>query len=131
MKKIFIYFSNSGNGEAVASFLKDHGYDTLRIETQKPLGHIGFFKMMHYGRLATFEKETPIKPITFNENDYDKIVLGSPVWADKLSTPMNAFLAHHPFQKEGLVFLLYSGGGSSEKTRKQIAKTSKRQRAAI
>lgn len=37
MKKIFIYYSLTGNGDEVANYLKNKGYDTRKIEVEKPL----------------------------------------------------------------------------------------------
>ena len=37
MKKVFIYYSLSGNGDAVASFLKKNGYEIIKVITKEPL----------------------------------------------------------------------------------------------
>ena len=32
MKKLFVYYSNSGNGDYVASIMQSKGFNTLKIE---------------------------------------------------------------------------------------------------
>jgi hypothetical protein len=122
MAKIFVYYSLSGNGDTVAAYLKEQGYEILKLETQKAIGKVSFFKMMHYGGRASFHKKESLKPYVFNEKAYEKIIVGTPVWADKIATPVNQFLSEHPLTGLAPLFLFYSAGGSSKKGKKDLAK---------
>ena len=55
--KYFVYFSNSGNGDFLASLLKEKGYKLVKVNTRKPLGKMGFFKILHYGFKAMLNKK--------------------------------------------------------------------------
>ena len=37
MKKIFIYYSLTGNGDVVAGYLKNKNYDIRKVITKEPL----------------------------------------------------------------------------------------------
>ena len=37
MKKLFIYYSNTGNGDVVANYLAENGYDIRKITPKKNL----------------------------------------------------------------------------------------------
>ena len=43
MKKYFVYFSFTGNGDFLASLLKEKGYEPVKLELVKPVKKIGFF----------------------------------------------------------------------------------------
>jgi hypothetical protein len=120
MSKIFVYYSATGNGDTVADYLKQKSYDILKLETVKPFGRAGFFKMIHFGGRATFHKQEDLKPYAFDESKYEKIVIGTPVWADRVSSPVNTFLAKCNFTDKDLAFIFYSAGGSCKKGAKEM-----------
>jgi hypothetical protein len=122
MSKVFIYYSASGNGDAVASIMKERGFDVIKLETVKPFGKANFFKMMKYGGRALKETYEPLQPYVFAEGAYEQIVLGSPVWAGRISTPLASFLRDHPLQNAAPIVLLYSASGSAPKAKKQLLK---------
>jgi menaquinone-dependent protoporphyrinogen IX oxidase len=122
MSKIFIYYSQSGQTASLVPFFKEKGYDILALETLKPITKIGFFKMIHYGGRATFHKTEKLKPYLFDEKQYETIVVGSPIWADRLATPINSFLKEHPLTGKKPLFVLVSGGGESSKAKKDVLK---------
>lgn len=103
-------------------FFQKKGYDILKLETVQDLGKMGFFKMIHYGGAAIQSKTLELKPYSFKEEDYEQIVIGSPVWGDYLATPLNTFFKDHPLKDKKLTFVLYSMGGSCNKGVKRILK---------
>lgn len=122
MAKIFVYYSATGSGDLLANFLSKQGYEILKLEMEKPIRKMNFFKMIHYGGQAAAHKKAVLKPYVFKEKDYEKILIGSPVWADNLSTPINAFLADHPLHEASPVFLFYSLGGECKKGQRIVKK---------
>jgi hypothetical protein len=123
MSKIFIYYSLTGNGDAVADYLKDKGYEILKLQTKrKNPKHVGFFTMMHYGRKATFRECEELLPYAFEENNYEKIIIGTPVWADRIATPLNSFFKDHPLTDKKPLVLFYSGGGTCKKGKADLLK---------
>ena len=120
--KYFIYFSATGNGDYLAELLKEQGYTPIKIEMVKPMGKIGFWKILSYGGKAMFNEKANIKDIDIELKENDLVVVGSPIWNDRLSTPVNALLAKFDFSKETTKFILYPAGEGTKKSLKQIAK---------
>lgn len=119
--KYFIYYSNSGNGDLIASKLKEKGYEIVKVEPVKKLKKMGFFRILKYGGDAMFGKCMKINPLNLNLKDDDEIVVGSPIWNDRLSTPINSVLKDYKFN-ENTKFILYPAGSGTKKSFKQIAK---------
>ena len=120
--KYFIYFSQTGNGDYLASLLKEEGIEPVKVETIKPLGKMNFFRIMHYGGQAMFNKKAKIKPLSFELKQGDEVIIGSPIWNDRLSTPINALLDKYQFNKDSTLFILYPAGEKTKKSFKQIEK---------
>ena len=122
MKKYFVYYSATGNGDFLAELLKEAGYEPVKVETVKPMGKVGFFKILHYGGKAMLNKKAKIKDLNLELKDEDLVVIGSPIWNDRLSTPINAVLANYSFNNETTMFILYPAGEGTSKSLEQIKK---------
>lgn len=122
MSKYFVYFSATGNGDFVAEQLTPRGYEAVKVEMVKPMGKIGFFKILNYGFRAMTNKKEEIKPIEQQIGEEDKVIIGSPVWNDRLSTPINTVLSQLKLNKETTQFVLYPAGNKTKKAVKQLKK---------
>lgn len=122
MKKYFVYYSASGNGDYLAELLKEAGYEIVKVEMVKPIGKIGFFKILRYGGQAMMNKKANIQELSLELNSDDLIVVGSPIWNDRLSTPINAVLDKFTFNKETTEFILYPAGEGTNKSKEQLKK---------
>ena len=118
--KYFVYFSNSGNGDFLAEHLKEFGYQIIKVEPTKPLKKMNFFRILKYGGQAMENKKMPIKDIDLLLKENDEVVIGSPIWNDRLSTPINSLLANFSFDKNKTRFILYPAGKDTSKSLKQI-----------
>ena len=120
--KYFIYFSATGNGDLLADILKEKGYTPIKVETIKPLGKMNFFRILKYGGHAMMNKKANIKPLNIDIKEDDTVIIGSPIWNDRLSTPINAVLDQFEFDKKKTTFILYPAGKTTNKSKSQIAK---------
>ena len=120
--KCFIYFSASGNGDFIAEYLKELGYTPIKVEMVKPIKKINFFSIMKYGFRAGMNKKEKIKELNLNLNVNDEVIIGSPIWNDKLSTPINTLLDKYSFNKETANFILYPAGEGTNKSLVQLEK---------
>ena len=120
--KYFVYFSLSGNGDFLANLLKEKGYEPLKIEMVKTPKKIGFFTILKYGGRAMANKKEDIVDIPLFIKEDDEVIIGSPVWNDRLATPINTILDNITFNKETTKFILYPAGTSTKKSFKQIEK---------
>ena len=120
--KYFVYFSLTGNGDFLADLLKEKGYEPLKIEMLKTPKKVGFFTILKYGGRAMTNKKEKLADIPLFIRDEDEVIIGSPIWNDRLSTPINAILDKIAFNKETTKFVLYPAGEGTKKSLKQIEK---------
>lgn len=121
MNSVFVYYSATGNGDEVGSYLKERGCPCLKLELKSPIGKMNFFKMFHYGYRAIKEAPEELAPYEFDASKADKIILGSPIWGGRLSTPLLTFLKAHPEIKDKTtVVFLYSMSGKLKKAPDQL-----------
>ena len=120
MKKIFIYYSLTGNGDKVANYLKNKGYDIRKVITEEPLPNNYLLRILSGGYKAMINYED--KLINFNQDikDYDEIIIGSPIWNDRLSSPINAVLNNLDLKDKKVNFILYCGSGKTAKSLSMI-----------
>ena len=120
MAKYFVYFSASGNGDYIASFLKEQGYEPVKVEMVKPIKKVGFFTILKYGGRAMMGKRENLKELVLELKEDDLVVIGSPIWNDRLSTPILTLLKDRGFNKETTKFILYPAGSETKKSKKQL-----------
>jgi len=108
MKYLVAYYSGSGNnktiGETIAKALSAD-IDEI-IDKKKRLGKIGWLRA---GRDAQAENLTDIK-YEKNPQDYDIIILGSPIWASKPTPAIRTYLTKHDLKGKKVAFFICSGG---------------------
>ena len=129
--KYFIYFSASGNGDLIADYLKDQGYTPMKVEMVKPIKKVGFFTILKYGFRAGSGKKEKIKQLNLDLKSDDEVIIGSPIWNDKLSTPINAVLDQFSFDKENTRFILYPAGEGTKKSIAQLEKLGFKQKPIV
>lgn len=91
MKILVVFYSRTGKtgivAEAIAQSLKA---DIEEIRTNEDRsGFIGFLKS---GYEAVLGKLARIQPVGKNPGEYDLVLVGSPVWAGRLSSPVRTYL---------------------------------------
>ena len=93
MKRLVVYYSLSGNTEEAAKKIAGKlGADLLKLETKKRMPK-GFAAQILVGGGQVMMKYIPeLKPMDKDANDYDEIILGSPIWNSKGVPAINAFL---------------------------------------
>lgn len=131
MNKYFIYFSLTGNGDYLASELKQSGYTPIKVEMKKKIKKVGFWFILRYGGRATFNKKEKIQPLNIDLKEDDVVVIGSPIWGDKISTPINAVLKQLSLNKDTTRFVLYPAGEGTKKSLQQLAKLGFTQEAIV
>ena len=121
MKRIFIYYSHSGNGDKVANYLMTKGIDIRKVMA-KDLPKSVFGSIMKGGFLAGINHKE--KLIDFNEDisSYDEVIIGSPIWNSRLSCPINTVLSTLDLSNKELTFILYSASGKDNKAMVKIKK---------
>ena len=120
MKKLFIYYSLTNNGDIIASFLKERGYDIRKVLTEKEYPSNKFLMILTGGYKATFNKKDKLLNFDNDINEYEKIVIGSPIWNDRLSAPINTVLSQLDLTNKDVTFVLYSASGNANKASEKL-----------
>lgn len=114
MKTLVVYYSLTGKTDVVAQALAHElGADLRRVEdVEKP--SVTWWFMMSASFAALRGAEAPIQPIDTGLQGYDRVFVGSPVWAGSPATPINAFMAKADFSgKEVIPFMTMGGNDAS------------------
>ena len=120
MKNLFIYYSLTGNGDVVADVFKNNGYDIRKVITKDKYPNNRYLQIIIGGYKATFNKRDKLLDFDTDISNYDKIVIGSPVWNDRLSAPINEVINLLNLENKDLSFILYSGSGKAEHAKEKI-----------
>lgn len=131
MNKYFLYFSFTGNGDYIAELLKEKGYTPIKVELVKEPKKIGFWQILHYGGRAMMNKKEKLKEFEFAPQEDDLVVVGSPIWNDRLCTPITTVLSKYSLNKETTRFILYPAGEKTKKSLKQIQKMGFKKEAIV
>ena len=123
MKKLVVYYSLSGNTkEAAIKIAKAIDADLLELETVKNMPK-GFAAQIIVGGGQVMMKYIPeLKPFDKNVEEYDEIILGSPIWNSKGVPAVNAFLKDESAAAKVTSLFFLSGGGEVQKGLDAITK---------
>jgi len=123
MKSIIVFYSMSGNVRMVAERIADGTRaDLLEIVPQKAFPDKGLRKFLWGGKSAVMCEKPPLVPYRFDADDYDMVILASPIWASNITPPMRTFVSDNLDAlraKRLCMVFCFSGGGDA----KALAKT--------
>lgn len=93
MKKLVVYYSYTGNTRKIASIIKDKlNCDVLELEPLTPFSEDYDEVVDEYQNNSIDNKEVAIKDINVDLNNYDEIIIGTPVWWYTISPVVVTFL---------------------------------------
>ncbi len=113
MRTLIVYYSRTGNtkraAERLSTFLKA---DIIQIGSlEKFNGIFGFIKAILQARIG---KAPEIAEINKDINGYDLVLLCSPVWAGKISSPARTFIIKYGDNIRKIGYLLVRGDRKNE-----------------
>jgi len=115
MKKLFIYFSLTGNGDYVASQMENKGYVIRKVEEKAKAPKSFFWRVFIGGFRAGIMLKGKLINYNNDVSEYDEIVIGSPVWSGLFPPAINSVLAQTNFEGKKVSFVFYSGSGTMPK----------------
>ena len=112
MKTLVGYFSYTGNCGLVAGVIKNSlGADTLELRLADDKERKGLAKYIWGGKQVFSHAKPPLKPYKADWEQYDLIVIGTPVWAGSLSPALATFLDETRISgKKIALFCCHRGG---------------------
>lgn len=110
-KKLIMYYSYSNNTKRIAEQIKkETKADICRIETVKP--YLGDYdSVVRQGKDEVHAGYKPeIKPISVNLDEYDTIILGTPVWWYTCAPAVSTFLSSYDLSEKTIIPFATNGG---------------------
>lgn len=93
MKSLVVYYSYSGNTKIIVDMIKNKiDCDVLKLEPKIPFSNDYDEVVKEYQNNNIDNKEVMIKDVNININEYDKIIIGTPVWWYTISPVVVTFL---------------------------------------
>lgn len=103
-KKLIVYFSYTNNTKTMAELIqKKLNCDILRIETKVPYSN-DYQTVVDDEQNSEASNHIPeIKDININLDDYDTIILGTPVWWYRPCPAIRAFLTKYNLKDKTII----------------------------
>ena len=119
MKTLVVYYSRTGNTKKVAEAVtKALGADVEEIvDTKNRRGLLGY---LGAGKDASLKKKTPIQPAKKSPAGYDLVVIGTPVWAFTMASPVRTWISEHAGEVKSAAFFCTMGGSGDKRTFKAM-----------
>ncbi len=125
MKTLIVYYSLGGNTAMVAEKLGEAlGAALLRLEPEKAYPEKGASKFLWGGKSAVMGERPKLRPYSFRPEDYDRIILGFPVWAGTFAPPIRSFVLENLEALKGKQLAAYAceAGSGGERALQKLKK---------
>ncbi len=132
---LIVFYTRSGSTERIAfEIARDVAKLGVRCDVE-PLdetvrrrhGPLGYLRT---GRDALLGRPAQLRPIRRDPSDYDLVVVGTPVWAASVSTPVRSFLEEHRADISQLAVFLTHGGTGQRRVLRQVSRLATRDAVA-
>ncbi len=116
MKAAVVYYSMGGNTRYAAEMIADAAdADLVELVPVRAYPDHGFRMFFAGGRDAVMMRKPKLLPYSFKADDYDTVVLCSPVWAGTFTPPVRTFLSENDLHGKRIAVVLSCGGGDTGK----------------
>jgi flavodoxin len=114
MKTLILFYSRTGTTRKVAEKLSSILQADIEevFDTADRAGASGYLLS---GRDATLKKLTTLKPLARKVSDYDLVIIGTPIWAWTMSTPILTLLTEQKSNMPQVAFFCTQGGSGSQR----------------
>jgi flavodoxin len=119
-RAVVVYFSRTGYTRKIAEEIAARcGADLEAIEDVRP--RAGIFGYLRSAREAYKKLPIEIRPAAKNPSEYDLVILGTPIWAGNVSSPIRAYLTAHRAELKQVAVFCTQGGSGAEKVLNDMA----------
>ena len=99
MKNLVIFYSLEGNTKLIASTIaRAINADVLELKTKKKYSDKGFKKYFWGGKSVIFKEKPELLEVNKNIEDYENIIIGTPIWVGTYAPPLNTFLKNNKIE---------------------------------
>jgi flavodoxin len=113
MKSLVVYYSFEGNTRKVANLIANYlNSDIIELKLLKDiLSKNSFMKYAWGGKQVVMKEKPPIEDININFNDYDLIIIGTPIWAFSFTPAIRTFFSKYKITNKQIgLFCTHEGG---------------------
>jgi len=115
MKTLVVYYTRTGTTAKAAQMIAAAlGAD--KEEIKEASGRGGPLGWLRSGKEASERKPAQVKPLQADPSTYDLVVVGTPVWAGTVSSPVRGFINQYREKLPGVAFFCTMGGNDPAKT---------------
>jgi flavodoxin len=115
MQALVVYYSRTGHtkkiGDELAKALPADAEEI--VDTANRAGPVGWLMS---GREGSGRKLATIQPVKKDPANYDIVVIGTPVWAANMSSPVRTYISENKAKFKNIAFFCTEGSTGSEKT---------------
>lgn len=116
MKAIVVYYSLEGNTEYVANLINKYtGADVLKLDPIKEYPQGNVKKYLWGGKSVVFGETPKLAEYDFKPENYDVIIIGTPIWADSYAPPIKTFIAENDLSNKKVAIFACHTLGSADK----------------
>ena len=114
---LIMYYSKTGKTQIVADELKALMPDARVVEIKSD---VGIMKAVMWQQL--FNRNACNEPIAVNLEKYDRVILCSPLWLQKISSPMRTIINTVPMEGKKVKLFVVCAGHFGESGQKKLQK---------
>ena len=111
MKRIVVYYSYTGNTEKIANHIKEKlTCDILELTPRVPFSTNYDEVVAEYQNNSIDNKEVAINDININLEEYDEIIVGTPVWWYTMCPVITTFLKQYDLSNKKVYMYATNAG---------------------
>jgi flavodoxin len=120
VKILVVYYSRTGYTQRMAEAIGNAcGADVERIRYDG--ARLGVWGYLRCGREALTKRAVDIEPAAKDPASYDLVVIGTPVWASNISSPVRAYLRRQKAKLRQVALFCTEGGSGGQKVLADMA----------
>jgi menaquinone-dependent protoporphyrinogen IX oxidase len=104
-KTLIIFYSRTGITKTIAETIaKEIGADSVEIK-ETHSDRLGFWGFVGAGWDAFLDNHSEILPQKINLQEYDTVIIASPIWSWNFATPIHTLLQTHNFDHQKVILV--------------------------
>lgn len=122
MRILIVYYSRTNRTKTVATEIQKNLNGEIE-EIKEINNHNGIIGYIKGGYESIRRKEPKIKPSEINPSDYDLTIIGTPVWAGTIASPVLTYLKENKNKFNNVSFFCTCGSSGYESSFKEMEET--------
>ncbi len=112
-KSLIVYYTRTNTSTIISNFLcETENYDTVQLTDNE--NWKGIFGFIHAGKKSYKLEKVKYNPLSINFNEYDNIVLISPIWANFMTPTIRSFVEDYKSELTNKVSMIFHAAGSAD-----------------